>query len=118
MDEVIIDMGKELQLWIDHHLELYATQDFINDTALNRITIPVLPVMKSPDKPSTVSLVRRQLGATAFHRKSLRAGNSNNPTLALAPLPLPLQGTGTKPPEHATHQHLYFVKEKRRDRSD
>ena len=37
MGEIITDQGKQLQHWMEHYLELYATQNVVMDSALNAI---------------------------------------------------------------------------------
>ena len=51
----ITDQGKQLERWVEHYLELYATQNVVTETALD--TIPVLPVMDELDlSPTTEEL--------------------------------------------------------------
>ena len=49
--KVITDQAKQLERWVEHYLELYATQNIITDAAL--ATIPDLPVMEELDTPPT-----------------------------------------------------------------
>ena len=46
-DDVITDQGKQLERWVEHYLELYATQNVVTDVAL--AAIPDLPVMEELD---------------------------------------------------------------------
>ena len=45
--ETITDQSQQLQRWVEHYLELYATQNIVTDTALN--ALPSLPVIKELD---------------------------------------------------------------------
>ncbi|GAA6075935.1 RNA-directed DNA polymerase from mobile element jockey-like [Tachysurus ichikawai] len=82
--EVIKGQGKQLQRWVEHYLELYATQNIVTDTAID--AIPDLPVMEELDTPPTLEehrktinclVVGRPLGVTASPLKSLRSGNQH-----------------------------------------
>ena len=46
------DQGKPLERWVEHYLELYATQNVITITAL--YAIPVLPIMDELDWSPTI----------------------------------------------------------------
>ena len=48
---MITDQGKQLEHWVEHYLELYATQNILTDVAL--AAIPDLPVMEEFDDPLT-----------------------------------------------------------------
>ncbi len=50
--EVITDQRKQLQCWVEHYLELYATQNIVTDIAMD--VIPGLPVMEKLDIPPTL----------------------------------------------------------------
>ena len=50
--EIITDQGKQLERWVEHYLELYATQNVVTDAALD--TLPSLTVMKELDDLPTV----------------------------------------------------------------
>ncbi|XP_047502443.1 uncharacterized protein LOC125047940 [Penaeus chinensis] len=45
--DVITDQGKQLERWVEHYLELYATQNVVTDAAL--ADTPDLPVMEELD---------------------------------------------------------------------
>ncbi|XP_047498459.1 uncharacterized protein LOC125045298 [Penaeus chinensis] len=45
--DVITDQGKQLERWVEHYLELYATQNVVTDAAL--VDTPDLPVMEELD---------------------------------------------------------------------
>ena len=45
--ETITDQSKQLQQWVEHHLELYVTQNIITDAALD--ALPAVPVMEEID---------------------------------------------------------------------
>ena len=45
--EVITDQGKQLERWVEHYLELYATQNVVTDAALDALAS--LPVMEELD---------------------------------------------------------------------
>jgi len=45
--EVITDQGKQLERWVEHYLELYATQNVVTDAALDGL--PSLTVMEELD---------------------------------------------------------------------
>lgn len=47
--EVITDQGKQLECWVEHYLEVYATQNVVTDAALH--TLPSLLVMEELDTP-------------------------------------------------------------------
>lgn len=49
--EVITDQAKQLDRWVEHYLELYATLNIVSDAAL--ADIPDLPVMEELDAPPT-----------------------------------------------------------------
>ena len=49
--DMITDQGKQLERWVEHYLELYATQNVVTDDAL--AAIPDLPVMDELDDPPT-----------------------------------------------------------------
>ncbi|GAA6107151.1 uncharacterized protein LOC118407100 [Tachysurus ichikawai] len=61
--EVIKDQGKQLQRWVEHYLELYATQNFVTDTASD--AIPDLPVMEELDIPPTLEELRKAIDCLA-----------------------------------------------------
>ncbi|GAA6072584.1 RNA-directed DNA polymerase from mobile element jockey-like [Tachysurus ichikawai] len=61
--EVIKDQEKQLQRWVEHYLELYATQNVVTDTALD--TIPDLPVMEELDTPPTLEELRKAIDCLA-----------------------------------------------------
>ena len=48
---MISDQAKQLDRWVEHYLELYATQNVVSDAAL--ATISDLPVMEELDAPPT-----------------------------------------------------------------
>ena len=50
--EIITDQAKQLERWVEHYLELYATQNIVTDTALE--AIPNLSVMEELDTPPTL----------------------------------------------------------------
>ncbi|GAA6107071.1 uncharacterized protein LOC118407100 [Tachysurus ichikawai] len=64
--EVIKDQGKQLQRWVEHYLELYATQNVVTDTALD--AIPDLPVMKELDTPPTLEELRKAIDCLACEK--------------------------------------------------
>ena len=75
--EVITDQGKQLERWVEHYLELYATQNVVTDAALD--ALPSLPVMEELDtlpsaeelgKPLTTSRAGTLQEKTASHQKS------------------------------------------------
>ncbi len=49
--EPIIDQRQQMERWVEHYLELYATQNIVSDTALN--AIPDLPVLDELDTQPT-----------------------------------------------------------------
>jgi hypothetical protein len=73
--EVITDLGKQLELWVEHYLELHASKNVVSVTALN--ALPNLTVMEELNvlpteeelaesaKPLIAYLVGRPLGKTA-----------------------------------------------------
>lgn len=61
--EVILDQGKLLQRWVEHYLELYATQKVVTDTALD--AIPDLLVMEALDTPPTLEELRKAIDCLA-----------------------------------------------------
>jgi len=61
--EVIKDQGKQLQRWIEHYLELYATQNVVTDTALD--AIPDLPVLEELDTPPTLEELSKAIDCLA-----------------------------------------------------
>ncbi|CAE1314375.1 unnamed protein product [Acanthosepion pharaonis] len=53
--EIITDQGKQLDRWVEHYLELYATQNVVTGATLD--TLPSLPVMEELDSsPSAEEL--------------------------------------------------------------
>ena len=61
--EVITDQGKQLERWVEHYLELYATQNVVTDAALD--TIPDLPVMVELDEPPTLEELSKTIESLA-----------------------------------------------------
>lgn len=61
--EVITDHAKQLDRWVEHYLELYATQNVVSDAAL--AAIPDLPVMKELDAPPTVEELSKAIDSLA-----------------------------------------------------
>ncbi|GAA6071721.1 uncharacterized protein LOC117871822, partial [Tachysurus ichikawai] len=53
----------KLQRWVEHYLELYATQNVVTDTALD--AIPDLPVMEELDTPPTLEELRKAIDCFA-----------------------------------------------------
>ena len=51
--EVITDQCKQLDRWVEHYLELYATQNVVSDIALD--ALPSLPVMEELDALPTAA---------------------------------------------------------------
>ena len=75
--EMITGQAKQLERWVEHYLEVYATQNVITDAAL--AAIPDLPVMEdltphlyrmSSAKPSTASPAKSLQAVTAFKLRS------------------------------------------------
>ncbi|KAI5106715.1 major facilitator superfamily domain-containing protein 1, partial [Silurus meridionalis] len=60
--------GKQLQLWVEHYLELDATQNVVTDTALD--AIPDLPVMEELDTPPTLEELRKAIDCLACGKAS------------------------------------------------
>ena len=61
--EVITDQAKQLERWVEHYLELYATQNVITDAAL--AAIPDLPVMEEHDTPPTEEELSKAINGLA-----------------------------------------------------
>jgi hypothetical protein len=60
---VITDQEKQLQRWVEHYHELYATQNVVTDTALN--AIPDLTVMEELDNPPSLEELRKAIDCLA-----------------------------------------------------
>ena len=61
--EVITDQAKQLERWVEHYLELYATQNVITDAAL--AAIPDIPVMEELDTPPTEEDLSKAINSLA-----------------------------------------------------
>ena len=61
--EDITDQSKQLQRWVEHYLELYATQNNVTDTALD--AIPDLPVMEELDTEPTLEELGKAIDCLA-----------------------------------------------------
>ena len=61
--EVITDQAKQFERWVEHYLELYATQNVITDAAL--AAIPDLPVMEKLDTPPTEEELSKAINSLA-----------------------------------------------------
>ncbi len=61
--EVIIDQEEQLQRWVEHYLELYATQNIVTDTAMD--AVPDLPVMEELDIPPTLEELSKAIDCLA-----------------------------------------------------
>ncbi len=61
--KVIIDQEEQLQRWVEHYLELYATQNIVTDTVIN--AIPDLPVMEELDIPPTLEELSKAIDCLA-----------------------------------------------------
>ena len=61
--EIITDQSQQLQRWVEHYLELYATQNIVTDTALN--ALPSLPVMEELDDLSTEGELSKAIDSLA-----------------------------------------------------
>lgn len=57
--ETITDQSKQLQRWVEHYLELYATQNIVTDDALD--ALPGLPVMEELHTPPTLEELSRAI---------------------------------------------------------
>ena len=69
--DVITDQGKQLERWVEHYLELYATQNTVTDPALAAISD--LPVMEELDALPT----KEELGKAIDHLASRKAPGSD-----------------------------------------
>lgn len=61
--DVITDQGKQLQHWVEHYLELYATQNVVNHTAMD--VIPDLPIMYKLDTPPSLEELSKAINCLA-----------------------------------------------------
>ena len=76
--EVITEQDKQLQRWTEHYLELYATQNVVSDSALNRV--PALPVLDQLDALPSIE----ELSKAIDHLSSGKApGNDGIPAEVL-----------------------------------
>ena len=60
---MITDQAKQLERWVEHYLELYATQNVITDAAL--AAIPDLPVMEELHTPPTEEELSKAINSLA-----------------------------------------------------
>ena len=61
--KVITDQGKQLERWVEHYLELYATQNVATDTAVG--AIQDLPAMEELDALPTLDELRKAIDCLA-----------------------------------------------------
>ena len=61
--EVITDPERQMQRWVEHYLELYATQNTVTDSALRAISD--LPVMEELDTPPTLDELSKAIDRLA-----------------------------------------------------
>ena len=60
---VIVDQGVQLERWVEHYLELYATQDIVTDLAL--VDILDLPIMVEIDATPTKEEIQKVIDCLA-----------------------------------------------------
>ena len=61
--EVTTDQAKQLERWVEHYLDLYATQNVITDAAF--AAIPDLPMMEELDTPPTEEELSKAINSLA-----------------------------------------------------
>jgi hypothetical protein len=57
--EIITDRGKQLERWVEHYVDLYATQNVVTDNALDIIS--ELPVMNELDEQPNIGELERAI---------------------------------------------------------
>ncbi|WP_353817098.1 hypothetical protein, partial [Acinetobacter baumannii] len=57
--EIITDRSQQLDRWVEHYLDLYATENVVTDKALN--AIPQMPVMEELDALPNVDELRKAI---------------------------------------------------------
>ncbi|CAE1327547.1 unnamed protein product [Acanthosepion pharaonis] len=70
--EVITDRGKQLERWVEHYLELYATRNMVTDAALD--ALPSLPVMEELDAPPSAEELGKAIDCLSCGRAPERDG--------------------------------------------
>ena len=76
--EMITERDKQMRRWTEHYLELYATQNVVSDSAIERI--PDLPVLDQLDAPPSIE----ELGRAIDHLRNGKApGNDGIPAEVL-----------------------------------
>ena len=113
----ITDQGKQLEHWVEHYFELYATQNVVTETALD--AIPILPVMDELDSSPTTEELDKAIDNLACGKAPGSDGipaevlNSGKPALlkhlSLCSTALPMLGRRPHPSGHARCQHTHLV---------
>ncbi|CAE1309650.1 unnamed protein product [Acanthosepion pharaonis] len=70
--EVITDQDKQLERWVEHYLDLYATQNVVTDTALD--AFPSLSVMEKLDAPPSAEELGKAIDCLSRGRAPGRGG--------------------------------------------
>ncbi|CAE1312642.1 unnamed protein product [Acanthosepion pharaonis] len=64
--KVITDQCNQLECWVEHYLELYATQNVVTDAALD--ALPSLPAMEELDAPPSAEDLRKAIDCLSCGR--------------------------------------------------